>query len=175
MTLYRFGVRDAKIAVWVSANNWGTLVDLLGIRSIEVAIDVQEAELEGDDVVLDTHSKAIKVTGTVEHAALTLDTLAIMTGETVASPTGATELVFGQTDRPYFGLVGKIHGTGDGGDSHILVPKAKLMGPLRWRFQGGQYVTPGFQFTGVYEGAVNGFARLRHNVAADDIELPFPA
>lgn len=169
---FRYGLRDVKIASWTSENSYGTAIDFGAAQLFEVTIEVEEAELPGDDVIIDTHSKARSVAITMRQGDVSLDVLALITGETISSPAGERSIVFGQTDRPYFAICGKINGTGDGGDTHIFVPKAKLKGALPWRMEYGNYMVPEMNAQGVYEGTTNGFVKVVEHDTAEDIAIP---
>lgn len=172
MAEYRFGLRDVKIATWTTANSYGTAVDFGAAQLFQISIEVEEAELPGDDVIVDTHSTAKSVSVQVRQGDVSLDVISIMTGEDIASPAGKRSIVFGQSDRPYFALCGKINGTGDGGDTHIFVPKCKLKGALPWKMEYGNYMIPEMTAEGVYEGATNGFLKIVEHDTAADVAIP---
>jgi hypothetical protein len=172
MSEYRYGLRDVKIAAWTSEGVYGTAVDFGAAQLFQVSIEVEEAELPGDDVIVDTHSTAKSVAISLRQGDVSLDVISIMSGEDITSGAGARSIVFGQSDRPYFALCGKINGTGDGGDTHLFIPKCKLKGALPWKMEYGNYMIPEMTAEGVYEGATNGFLKIVEHDTAADVAIP---
>lgn len=172
MSTYRYGLNDVKIASWTSENSYGTAVDVNAAQQFQVTLETVNAELEGDDVIKDSHAKVIKGTVRVRYGDLSLTALSVMSGETPTSDASTTKLQFSESNRPYFAICGKVNGTGDGGDTHMFLPKCKVMGPITYSMQYGQYVIPELEITAVYEGTTNGIANIYEHTTATAVVIP---
>lgn len=168
----RYGLRDVKVAQWLAENSYGTAVDFGAAQLFQVAIVGVDAELPGDDVIIDTHRVATSVNVTVRGGDISMDVLALLTGETADSSGAQIDMVFGQSAYPYFAICGKVEGTGDGGDTHMFVPKCKLQGDLTIKFEYGNYLVPELTAKGVWEGDTNGYVRARQYAASTAISIP---
>lgn len=167
------GLRDLKIAAWVSANSYGTAYDVLGARQMTVEYVVETDELKGDDMVLDRFSRIVAVTLTLAHASVDLTVLDMLMGGTLVSNASYEDFMTGENDDvPYVAIAGRIVGSGGTSDLHMLVPKAKLSGNLQYQAQLETYLIPSATFQGVYEGTVNGMMRQRKFTAATALEIP---
>lgn len=167
------GLRDMKIANWVSANSWGTAYDVLGAREMTVEFVMETDELQGDDLVLDRYSKLVSVTLNLAHASVDLEALDIMMGGTLVSNASYEDFMVAETDEvPYVGIAGRVVGSSSGYDQHMLIPKAKISGNLQYRAQLNTYLIPSATFQGVHEGTVNGMMRLRKFTALTALEIP---
>jgi hypothetical protein len=174
MPEYRFGLRDVKIASWISEGVYGTAVDFGAAQSFQVTIESEEGELPGDDVIVDTHSTGKSASVQVKNGDVSLSAYNILSGESVVSSVpGQQSVVFGQSSRPYFAICGKIMGTGGGGDTHVFVPKCKLKGALPLpKMEYGTYAIRELTAEGVYEGTAHGMAKVVSHTVAADIAIP---
>lgn len=170
--VFRFGLNDVKVATWVSAGSYGTATDVNAAQMFEVTLETVNAELTGDDHIMDAHSKVSGVTVRVRNGDLAPEILAIVSGETIDSSGGNKKLVFGETNRPYFAMSGRVLATGSGADTHFFIPKCKVVGPITYRMEYGSYVVPELEIKGVYEGATNGFCVRKDYTTATAIALP---
>lgn len=167
------GLRDMKIAAWTAENTWGTAYDVLGAREMSVEFVLETDQLEGDDVVLDRYSKLVSVTLNLAHASVDLEALDIILGGTLVSNASYEDFKVAETDEvPYIGIAGRVVGSSSGYDLHMLIPKAKLSGNLRYAAQLNTYLIPSATFQGVHEGTVNGMIRERRFTAATGLEIP---
>ena len=83
-----YAVQDAKIAPLTSdpeggAPVYGALVDVPGIKSVEISGDVEVKELRGDNTLLDSDAAISNVTVSFPHAKLSLDVLKNLMSSTV--------------------------------------------------------------------------------------------
>ena len=171
-TIHR-GLRDMKIALWTSENNWGPAYDIYGAREMTVEFVVESDQLEGDDVVLDRYSKIIAVNFRFSNAAVDLEVLDMLTGGTLVSNSDYEDIMIGEdASIPYIGMAGRVVGSDATHDLHVLVPKAKMSGNLSYQAQYGQYVLPQCEFQGVNEGTINGLVRVRKFTAPTALNIP---
>lgn len=170
---YHRGLRDLKMAAWTAENTFGTAYDVLGAREASLAWTVETDELRGDDAVLDRYTKIISVNLTLSNAAVDLELLALLMGGTLVSNPDYEDFMIAETDEvPFVAIAGRVVGSGGNGDLHFLLPKAKMAGDLNYAAQLDTYLIPSASFQGVYEGAVNGFMRLRNYTALTGLEIP---
>lgn len=162
MPSYRFGVRDAKIATYTSINNYGTLVDLNAVNSIDVSVETTTADLEGDDTIVATHAQPVRVRATVRFGAgaQTLDALAVLTGESKTTSGSDNRIVFDDGNYPYIGLVALVYEVESTGAQVMSIPKCKLTSGFTYGARYGGFITPEITLTGVMDGA-NGFFILK--------------
>lgn len=167
------GLRDLKIAAWVSANSYGTAYDVLGARQMTVDWTVETEELKGDDVVLDRFTRVVSVMLNLAHASVDLTVLDMLMGGTLVSNASYEDFMVGENDEvPYVAIAGRVVGSGGSSDLHLFIPKAKLAGNLQYQAQLESYLIPSAQFQGVHEGSVNGMLRLRKFTALTALEIP---
>lgn len=134
-----YAVQDAKIAPLTAdpaagTPTYGALIDVPGIKEVEISGDIEVKELRGDNTLLDSDSAISNITVSFPHAKLSLDVLAAIMSSTVTDAgTGATETStwdLANTGRPTpfkFEAVTPVSG-GDliGGDVHFLLHKCIL-------------------------------------------------
>lgn len=155
-----YAVEDCKVAKLTadvsSAPTYDSLIDIPGIKEVRIGGEVKTVELRGDNSLLETDSSLTKITVQVRHAKISLDALAMMTGQTVTD-SGATTaevatLSFGSVIFPYFKLEAKTP-TGGGsdviGDAHLVVWKAKLSSWPEIGMVEEDYVVASMTLTGV--------------------------
>lgn len=171
---YHRGVLDAKIAVWNSVGSWGTAYDLKGIRNATLTIVMDTDELGGDDVILDRFAKIESATLTWEQAAVDLEALDIITGGLLVSNASYENLVLGREANaavPYVGFACRVVSS-TAPELHMFLPKCKFNGNLQFNAQYKQYLLPGAEFQGVYEGETNGIVVMRKFTALTALEIP---
>ncbi len=170
---FHYGLRDLKIAAWQGEGTFGTAYDVLGARSMSVQWVVETDELRGDDAVLDRYAKVIAVTFTLEHASVDLEVLDLLMGGTLVSNASYEDFMVGETDDvPFVAVAGRVVGSGGSYDLHLLAPKCRLSGNLNYQAQQQQYLIPSMELQAVYEGATNGFLRVRKFTAPTALEIP---
>lgn len=170
---YSFGLNDCKVAVWNSAENYGTAVDVESIQLFGLDLQTISGELTGDDIIVDTHAQIISASVRIRFGFKTLDVIEVLSGVTVtdSSPTSKS-ITFGRDNMPYFAMAGKISHTEGDGDLHVFIPKCKLMDGLSFSSEYGQYMTQEINATAVYEGATYGIARLIPHATAAAVTIP---
>lgn len=80
-----YAVKDCKIAELTAdpaggAATYGASIDVPGIKSLAIGGDVADAELRGDNSLLDRDTNLAGISGSVEHAKISLDALAVILG-----------------------------------------------------------------------------------------------
>lgn len=135
-----YAIQDAKIAPLTAdptggSATYGALIDVPGIKSLEISGDVEVKSLRGDNTQLATNSSITNVQVSVTHAKLSLDVLVAILGGTVTdSGTGSTEvstwdLSSTNATMPPFKLEGVTPSGGVdtvGGDLHVVLHKLTL-------------------------------------------------
>ena len=172
--IYRYGLRDLWIAPWLAENSYGTKARIFAAKAFTVNMIVQAAELEGDDVVVDTFAKVKSVEAQMRHGSLDLPALEVMTGGTFYEGTGYDDIAVGQDETeiaPYFSICGRVMGTASG-DTHLWIPKAKINGNISYQAQENNYLVPEVQIKGVFEGTINGMLRIRHHDTITSVDIP---
>lgn len=173
---YHYGCRDMKIATWTAANSYGTPVDIVGAREFTLTLRTQADELAGDDVIVDTFAKVIGISARMSWGSVNQQVLDIISGGTLVSNATYEDVLLSQNDTvPYFAVAVSVVGTGSGtedSDLHIFIPKCKIAGDLSYQAQQNGYLIPQVDVRGVYEGTVNGFARVRKFLAATALAIP---
>src|SRR5688572_549489 len=136
MPEYRYGLRDLKIAPYVSSNVWGTLLDIDAAQSFTVTLVTQTAILEGDDVDKDVYAKIKSVEANMRNGDVSLDVLDLITGGTLYEGVGYDDVKIGQDDTlGYFGICGKVVGTNSTKVTLLFIPKAKIFGNVSYQAQ----------------------------------------
>jgi hypothetical protein len=176
----QFGLRDTKVATNDGDGTYGTAVDVPSVQLLGIQYQTVNAQLEGDDVITDTHAKAISAQMTVRFGSISLDVLEVITGKTIdesgTTPNQVRAMVFDGINFPYFAICGKSEATSGGGDTHIFVPKLKIMEGFQIQMQYGQYVIPELTAMAIgdseYDAAPGAiFIPIEHETAAN-IAIP---
>lgn len=169
----KFGLNDAKIAVWNSAENYGTAVDVWSVQMMGVEFATESGTLEGDDIITDVHAKVQSVNFTIRFGFKDLDVLEVLTGVTNTESTPNSETMkFGRDNMPYFALCGRADATEGGGDTQIFLPKCKLLEGFSLSMEKGTYMTPEISGISVYEGTLYGTGWLINNNSAQSVTIP---
>lgn len=134
-----YAVEDCKIAKLTAdpaggSSTYATALDVPGIKSVVLGGNIKKTDLRGDNQLLDTESKLLDITVTINFAKVTLDGFAVFLGGTVtdSGTTPAQVAKYGLTgaDRfNYFKLEAKTPTDGVdiiGGDAHLILWKLKL-------------------------------------------------
>lgn len=149
--------------------------DLDASQEFDMELLIREGTLEGDGEIKALSSKIIGVKGKVSAGSISWEAAAILMGLTVTE-TGTTPSrvvsmpVNPGYQLPYIKLSGRTLGP-DGDDLHILINKAKIKsyGPIAFKDGANNWVTPGFEFTGIKPATGNMVDLLGNETAA---ELP---
>lgn len=145
--LITYTITDLKVIAYSGGTLGSTLVDLPGIRSCQITLGNEAAELRGDNKLLSVVDQGNTLEWQFEAGGMDLETLEIILGGT-ATDTGSTPAeirtlkVNGDDARPYFGFVGVAPSDDGSGDLHIFVPKAKAAGNFELTAQDQEFATP---------------------------------
>lgn len=170
---YRFGLADCKIALRTAAGTYGTALDVKAVTDLLVEVQTVEAELTGDDGIVDTHARGIKGIVTVKFGFSSLAPYALITGETHESSASGNERIrFGKFSPPYIAIAGQIKATNTSGDSHIYIPKCKLMSGFQLGGRYGEYITPELRFTAVVDDNDDKIFHIVDHVAVTTVVIP---
>lgn len=151
---FPFGVQDCKVAPWLTASTWGTLLDVIAISQFNLTSVIQSNELEGDDEIVDSGSKIIKATLTMQFAFRDLDVAAVLGGGTHASSNNDDQLTVGDgSQMPFFGIAGKVDDSDGAGNRVIFLPKCKIVSDFSYEFQYNNYATPQLTVTAISNGS----------------------
>lgn len=170
-----YGLADLKFAP-LTAEEPGTLVDVPGIRSLEVTITTDSDELRGDGKVISVTDKGQGAEWSAEEGGLSMQALEIITGKT-ATDTGTTPTATSRIDihaddrRPYFFLTGQALDDAIG-DVQVILWKAKATGNLTFNFADENYLTPGFEGRAVGLTADDLLASIIQHETATALAVP---
>lgn len=115
---YAAGLRHAYVK-----NAAGTEFDINAVVSIDADNDQNDTEIKGDDAIKAVFSSGRKETLTITANGLTFDTISAVTGNTVASSAGGSEVPLGtasELNAPFVEIGGLANGRTDGGDAVVL-------------------------------------------------------
>jgi hypothetical protein len=124
-----YAVTDCKIAKLTAdpaggTATYATAVDLPGVKSLAISGSIENKTLRGDNTLLDSDSTLTEVTGTIEHAKISLDVLAAQLGLTVAdagtTPNQTSTLDMTNTAKPAAFKVTAISATSDSVGGNVL-------------------------------------------------------
>lgn len=137
---------------------YGNGVDVAGVQNHSANMEYITAEQKGDAQTLDVYSKPDKVTGSVRHAMIGLDTLATLTGGAVSTdgvtPNESVTFDLLGTNLPgYFKLESQIRylggaDVGGAGDFHIVIHKVRVTG-FSIEFSNESYAQVSFDYSGL--------------------------
>ncbi len=179
------GIGDCKIMPLISDTEdgveYGGIIDVPGMKSLEIEPEVVTDVLTGDDVVLDRYSELSSFSVSIKAAKLSLDAYAAIMGAVVGTggsgddTYSAISITTGH--RPiYVKLIGKVNYVTDApqGDIWVVLYKCKL-NPFAMSF-GEEYATfsaEGMAIGRIYDGNMKTI--ISHSKAKDITELEFPS
>lgn len=169
---FKFGLNDVKIAVWNSAESYGTAVDVESVQMYGIEYQTENGTLEGDDIITDVHAKIQSAQVRLRFAFKDLALLTVLTGVTNTESTYNESMIFARDNMPYFAICGRADATSGGGDTQIFMPKVKLMEAFSVGFEKGSYVIPEVTAMAVYEGATYGIGKIVNNNTATSVTIP---
>lgn len=129
----QFGLNDAKVSAWTATDTYGTAVDVPSVQLMSTTLRIISAELEGDDEITASGSRAIGAQVQLRFGSVSLAVLEILLG-IASTPSGLVQdhlQVAGGASMPYFGLCGKINAEEGDGDLHVFLPKCKIMSDVQ--------------------------------------------
>jgi len=128
--------------------------------------------LEGDASIKDTHARIISATVRCRFAFSNLDVYGVLTGTNVTDSPTLRRLTFDTNNMPYFALVAKVPHTQGSGDTHIFIPKLKVMEGFQLSAEYGRYITPELTMTAVKEGSVWKVVNIIEHTTAQSLTIP---
>lgn len=139
----QFGINDAKIATWNDTDDYGTLIDIMGVQMAQVTAQIVSAIANGDDRIVAAASRLTGMSLQMRFVGVNPTALGVLTGvgqDTISSVIN-TQFVGGER-MPYFGAVIKALSE-EIGDTWVFLPKCKIMSDFVI-FQGefGTFTTP---------------------------------
>lgn len=150
-----FGCRDCKIAPWLTAGTISTGTDVPRIRTVELNVTRDSADLEGDDVKVATHTFAKGLEGSIEAGGINPAVLIVLEGGEVE--TGGTAgtawtryYVEGDQSEGYFALEAQMYAD-DGGDTHFTAWKVKATNGPNYSFGQGEFALTQCDLAGIYD------------------------
>lgn len=172
-----FGLNDVKIAVWNGDGTYGTAVDVPAVQLMRPTIKVVSAQLEGDDQIVATGSRGIGTELVLRFGSLNINAMAVMVGVAkTGSGSGSTEqdglILTGGMRFPYFGICGKALSEELAGDTHIFLPKVRIMSDfVLGEMEYGKFGVTEISVYGVSDGLFGMYNVIEHETAAE-IALP---
>lgn len=156
-----YGLRDVKIYPVdpVTGKRTATSgVDLPASRTFSFKPTQNHNQLEGDDIIQDSHGDAVTVEWDLEAGGISIPAYKIIFGgtSTLTGTTPASKIVYSMKNnnqRPYFEVEGQAISEA-GGDMHGIVYRCKAEGDLDVSFQYATYYLS--KMSGVAYGAVDG-------------------
>ncbi len=170
-----YGLRDVKLTPIDDAGVLGTMVDLPASRTLSWAETEDFEQLRGDDIVQAERGNGAVVEWDLEQGGISLDAYAVMAGGLVTS-TGTTPdevKTFSKTgtdSRPYFRIDGQAIND-NGGDTHVVIYKAKATGDIGGEFSDGSFLLTSASGSG-YPNAAGDLYDIVQNETAADITQP---
>jgi hypothetical protein len=174
----QFGLDDSKIAVLNTDGSYDAALDVPSVQMLGANIQTVNAMLEGDDQITDTH--AITISGEIKlrFGSIPFAVVQALMGRDYVQSHAAnsTDRVWtqkiGNEKLPYFGLCGRALSTQDDGDTHLFIPKLKIMQGFEIGFQYGQYVIPELTCAAVRHPDWDAIAILIKHEVAVAVTLP---
>lgn len=139
----QFGINDAKIALWNATDDYGSLVDVMGVQMGQVTAQIISAIANGDDQIVAAAARLNGFQLQLRWVGLNPTSLAVMTGVSTDTISSVINMQFVGGERmPYFGGIIKALSE-EVGDTWVFLPKMKIMSDFVI-FQGefGAFTTP---------------------------------
>lgn len=174
-----FGMRDVKVtpitANAVGAITYGTFVDLPASQTLSWNTTEDYEQVRGDDIVQGEHGNGRLIEWELEAGGISVDAAAVIMGGVVTS-SGTTPAVvktlawLGTTAAPYFRIDGQAIND-NGGDTKVIIYRAKATGGMEGEFADGSFVTSGLSGNG-YANADDKLFDIKHFETATAISQP---
>lgn len=142
----QFGLRQLKIRKNLGGGLWGPVTVIPSAQLHGIQLQTTSAELTGDDVITDRHSKVIAAQVTIRNGSMSMKVLqAILNRDIIESgvdPNLQHDMYITSGEFGYVGIGAKVNGTNGVGDTHFFAPKLKLQDGFELRSEYGQYMIP---------------------------------
>lgn len=147
----QFGVREAMLAVWLGDGSYGPAVKIPSVKTADLKINTTNAKLEGDDRITATAAYPISGTLQIDFGSVDQRVLSTLMASAAMYQMGSTpnrQYVFrvGAQSFRYVGLVVRALAAesagGVVGDTHIFLPKLKVMEGFSAKFEYGAFSMP---------------------------------
>jgi len=170
----QFGLNDVKIATWNATNDYGEEVDVPSVQLMGTTLATVSAQLEGDDSIQASASRAIGGEVRVRFGSISIAALEIILGNTSTASGSAQDhfKVSGGDAMPYIGICGKALAEEGSGDTHVFIPKCKLMGDLTIaQLEYGRFAIPEATIQ-IVDDATFGLINIIEHATAADVAIP---
>jgi hypothetical protein len=139
----QFGLNDTKVAAWNATDDYGSLVDVMGVQMAAVTAQIVSAIANGDDRIVAAASRLTGFQLQLRWVGLNPSSLSVITGIVTDTISSVINMQFVGGERlPYFGCIIKALSE-EIGDTWVFLPKCKIMSDFTI-FQGefGAFTTP---------------------------------
>jgi len=170
----QFGLNDVKVATWTATDTYGTEVDIPSVQLMGTTLATVSAQLEGDDSITASASRAVGGEVRVRFGSISIAALEIILGNTSTASGSAQDhfKVSGGDNMPYIGICGKALAEEGSGDTHVFIPKCKLMGNLTIaQLEYGQFAIPEATIQ-IVDDATYGLINVIEHATAADVAIP---
>lgn len=170
----QFGLRDVKVAAWNATNDYGDEVDVPSVQLMGTTLATVSAQLEGDDSIQASASRAIGGEVRIRFGSISIAALEIILGNTSTASGSAQDhfKISGGDAMPYIGICGKALAEEGSGDTHVFIPKCKLMGDLTIaQLEYGQFAIPEATIQ-IVDDATYGLINIIEHATAADVAIP---
>lgn len=146
-----FGVREAKLAVWMGDGSYSTAVKIPSIKKADLKINTTNAKLEGDDRITATAAYPISGTLSIDFGSIDQRVLSTLIASAAMYEQGENpnkQYIFriGAQAFRYVGLVVRALAAesagGIIGDTQIFLPKLKVMEGFNATLEYGAFSVP---------------------------------
>lgn len=142
----QYGLNDVKVATWKAAGGYEAVVDVPAAQMMGTTLQTSNAQLEGDDAIQASGSRATGAQVRIRFGSISLSALEVILGQK-SLPSGSTTqrvlTIKGGHAMPYFGICGKAVAEEGEGDTHVFIPKCKVMGDVTVaQFEYGRFAIP---------------------------------
>jgi len=170
----QYGLNDVKVAAWTATDTYDTAVDVPSVQLMGTTLATVSAQLEGDDSIMASASRAVGGEVRVRFGSISLAALEVILGNT-STASGAVQdhlKVSGGDNMPYIGICGKALAEEGTGDTHVFIPKCKLMGNLTIaQLEYGQFAIPEATIQ-IVNDATYGLINVIEHATAADVAIP---
>jgi len=170
----QYGLNDVKIATWDATNDYDTAVDVPSVQLMGTTLATISAQLEGDDTITASAARAVGGEVRVRFGSISIAALEVLLGNTSTASGSAQDhlKVSGGDDMPYIGICGKAVAAEGTGDTHIFIPKCKLMGDLTIaQLEYGAFAIPEATIQ-IVDDATFGLINVIEHATAADVAIP---